>query len=170
MALTKNVVTYTQLADGIPIIYAGQEQHFNGSADPYDREALWFSNYDTTTELYSLIKSLNTIRQVASASSEAYLTWHMEVVYNDLNNIAIRKGDSSYMTLMVVNNLGTPALDYTVDIPDVGFPANLTVVDILACNEVVVGSYGALAAIFMGGLPMVYYPYFLLNGTGICDY
>ncbi|KAI9767536.1 MAG: Alpha-amylase A type-3 [Geoglossum simile] len=41
MALAKNVIAFTILADGIPIIYQGQEHHFDGSSDPANREALW---------------------------------------------------------------------------------------------------------------------------------
>jgi alpha-amylase len=59
------------------------------------------------------------------------------------------------MILMVVNNLGEAAENYSVDMPDVGFPAGLTVVDVLSCTEVVVDSSGGLEAHFMEGLPMV---------------
>jgi hypothetical protein len=63
------------------------------------------------------------------------------------------------MTLMVLNNLGEAAQNYTVDMPNVGFPSGLTVVDVLSCREVVVDSSGGLDAQFVEGLPMVsYYP------------
>lgn len=71
---------------------------------------------------------------------------------------------------MVVNNLGTQAENYSVKMPGVGFAAGLTVVDVLSCKNVTVDSTGALTASFVGGLPMVYYPYFLLPGTGWCGY
>ena len=59
------------------------------------------------------------------------------------------------MTLMVVNNLGENAQTYTVTMPNVGFPAGLTVVDVLSCRNVTVNSSGGLAAEFVAGLPMV---------------
>jgi alpha-amylase len=59
------------------------------------------------------------------------------------------------MILMVVNNLGESAENYSVDMPNVGFPAGLTVVDVLSCREVVVDSSGSLEAQFVEGLPMV---------------
>jgi hypothetical protein len=43
------------MSDGIPIIYAGQEQHYNGGNDPYNREATWLSGYNTSSVLYKLI-------------------------------------------------------------------------------------------------------------------
>ncbi|KAH8598317.1 hypothetical protein B0O99DRAFT_616401 [Bisporella sp. PMI_857] len=41
LTLIKTVVVLTMLQDGTPIVYQGQEQHFSGAADPYDREVLW---------------------------------------------------------------------------------------------------------------------------------
>jgi alpha-amylase len=54
MSLAKNAAAFTIMADGIPIIYAGQEQHYNGGADPANREAVWSSGYNTNAELYKL--------------------------------------------------------------------------------------------------------------------
>ncbi|CZR63650.1 related to alpha-amylase A precursor [Phialocephala subalpina] len=170
LVLARNILVFTMLQDGIPIVYQGQEQHFSGAGDPYDREALWTSNYDTSAPLYELTKQMNAIRSLAIAKSSDYLTWHTQIVYSDAHNVAFRKGTSSYMILMVVNNLGEQAENYSVTMPSVGFPAGLTVVDVLSCNNVTVDANGGLAAAFVGGLPMVYYPYFLLPGTGWCGY
>lgn len=66
--LAKNIVAFTILADGIPIIYQGQEQHYSavgGSNAPYNREAIWLSKYDTEATLYQFIKTLNNIRTYA---------------------------------------------------------------------------------------------------------
>jgi alpha-amylase len=41
ISLAKNVIAFTILADGIPIIYYGQEQHYAGGNDTDNREALW---------------------------------------------------------------------------------------------------------------------------------
>jgi hypothetical protein len=89
---------------------------------------------------------------------------------------------------MVLNNLGSNAQTYSVTIPGAGFPAGLTVVDVFSCKLVVVDSSGGLQANLVAGLPMVgsflrcfigwvtdemfqvYYPYFLLQGTGWCGY
>ncbi|KAH9829513.1 Glycoside hydrolase family 13 protein, partial [Teratosphaeria destructans] len=68
LALAQNILAFTLLADGIPIIYEGQEQHYDaegGSSDPYNREAIWLSGYDTAAPLYALVTTLNTIRKHA---------------------------------------------------------------------------------------------------------
>jgi alpha-amylase len=136
-------------------VYQGQEQHFSGAADPYNREALWLSGYPTTSPLYQLVKELNAIRSLAINKSSSYLTWHAQIVYSDAHNIAFRKGNASYMILMVVNNVGSSSHDYSILMPAVGFPTGLKVIDLLTCRTAVVDLNGALQAQFAGGLPMV---------------
>lgn len=75
MSLAKNAAAFTVMADGIPIIYAGQEQHYNGGADPANREAVWLSGYNTDAELYKLIAKANAIRSQAIAKNSRYITY-----------------------------------------------------------------------------------------------
>lgn len=75
MSLAKNAVAFTIMADGIPIIYAGQEQHYNGGSDPYNREAVWLSGYDTNKDLYKLIATGNAIRSHAIRQDDGYLSY-----------------------------------------------------------------------------------------------
>ena len=73
IAAAKNVLAFTMLTDGIPIVYQGQEQHYNaegGSSTPYNREAIWLSGYNTDAELYQLVTSLNAIRHNAILCTE----------------------------------------------------------------------------------------------------
>lgn len=74
MALAKNAAAFTIMADGIPIIYAGQEQHFSGAKDPNNREALWPSGYNTDSKLYRLISKANKIRNRAISQNKEYIT------------------------------------------------------------------------------------------------
>lgn len=74
MSQAKAVISYVILSDGIPIIYSGQEQHYSGGNDPYNREAIWLSGYSTTSELYKFIATTNKIRQLAISKDSSYLT------------------------------------------------------------------------------------------------
>lgn len=74
-ALAKNVAAFTIMADGIPIIYAGQEQQYKGGKDPNNREATWLSKYNTDSELYKFIGRANAIRNQAIYTSKDYLTY-----------------------------------------------------------------------------------------------
>jgi len=51
------------MAQGIPIIYYGAEQGYNGGSDPFNREPLWTSNFNTNTEEYSYIKTIIEFRK-----------------------------------------------------------------------------------------------------------
>ena len=155
LTLAKNIITYTMLADGIPIIYQGQEQHFHGATDPYDREPIWPTGYDTTSPLYVLVKQLNAIRSLAIARSDTYATYQTQIAYSDQHNIAFRKGDEKCMSLMVLNNIGERAENYTVEMKNVGFEAGSIVTDVLSCRNVMVDEYGGMEVPFVSGLPSV---------------
>jgi alpha-amylase len=74
-SLAKNVLAFTILSDGIPIIYAGQEQHYSGGSVPYNREATWLSGFDTSAELYQWIAQINQIRNYAIQWDTGYTTY-----------------------------------------------------------------------------------------------
>lgn len=65
------------MADGIPIVYAGQEQHYSGGNDPANREALWLSGFDTDSELYKLIATANGARNQAIAKGTNYTLYQV---------------------------------------------------------------------------------------------
>jgi alpha-amylase len=79
ISLAKNVAAFVILSDGIPIIYAGQEQHYSGAGDPANREATWLSGYDTTSELYQFIAKTNQIRNHAIWQNETYLSYNVSL-------------------------------------------------------------------------------------------
>ena len=69
-----NAVGFTFFADGIPILYYGQEQHFKGKNDPLNREALWLSKYDTKAEIYQFVANANKIRATAISKDKGYIS------------------------------------------------------------------------------------------------
>ncbi|RDW69853.1 hypothetical protein BP6252_08873 [Coleophoma cylindrospora] len=166
--LAKNIITYTMLADGIPIIYQGQEQHFSGGTDPYNREALWLSKYHTHSELYQTIKNLNLIRAVATNQSSTFLTSTTTTVYSDDNTVVFGKGESDHMVLTVVSNLGRHAKEATITIPAAGLPKNIQVTDVVNCHSVDVDANGGLEIKIKQGRPMVFYPRSLMESTDLC--
>lgn len=82
MSLAKNAAAFTIMADGIPIIYAGQEQHYSGGSDPNNREATWLSKYNTNSELYQLIAKANAIRNQAIYKSDKYTTYKVWIQHS----------------------------------------------------------------------------------------
>jgi alpha-amylase len=75
----KNVISFLFLSDGIPIVYAGQEQHYSGASDPANREAVWLSGYSTTAELYQWIATTNKIRKLAASADASYITTKVSI-------------------------------------------------------------------------------------------
>jgi alpha-amylase len=65
ISLLKNALAYVLLARGIPIVFYGTEQAFAGGDDPFNREDLWRSSFNTTTDLYKTIASLSFARAQA---------------------------------------------------------------------------------------------------------
>ena len=58
----KNGLTMTLTTVGIPIIYYGSEQGYNGGDDPNNRESMW-PNYNRDHELYVFIQALVRVRK-----------------------------------------------------------------------------------------------------------
>lgn len=171
MSLAQNVISFTMLTDGIPIIYEGQEQHYQsegGSGVPYNREAIWFSDYNTDAPLYVLVSQLNGIRNYAMTKDSAYTTTQTKVVYSDSSTIVMSKGTAGEQVVAVLSNLGDAGSSYNLTLSKTGYTSGQVVVDVLSCDSVTVDSSGDISVPMAGGLPRVYYPLSALSGSDIC--
>ena len=155
VALAQNAIAFTILADGIPIIYQGQEQHFSGSGDPGNREALWLSGYSTTSPLYRLIASVNQIRNEAIYVSSDYVNYKAWIVYSDSNTIATRKGFDGHQIIAVFTNKGANGNSYTLTLTNTGYTSGEKVTEILSCTAVTVDNNSSLPVSMGQGLPKV---------------
>jgi alpha-amylase len=81
-SLAKNAIAFTILSDGIPIIYAGEEQHYDGGAVPNNREATWLSGYNTSAELYQWISTLNQIRNYTIQNDDGFTTFQASCFFS----------------------------------------------------------------------------------------
>ena len=169
MALAKNAIAFQMLADGIPIVYQGQEQHFDGSSTPTQREQLWKSGYDTSAVLYKHIARLNAIRHLAIKNDDGYLSYNAYPVWTDDNIIVMRKGINDTQVIGVFNNFGASGSEnFTLLGTSSGFDAGMNVTDVLACDSFTMDDKGDLDIEIEGGVPMVLYSSKQLEGSGIC--
>ena len=170
ISLAKNAIAFTMLMDGIPIVYYGQEQHFSGGAIPDDREALWPSEYDTTSTLYKFIGVINAIRNHAIYIDNTYVTYNATVTYSDDSTIVIRKGNTGSQIVSVHTNLGASGSSYTLTLnsSETGFTAAESVTEVLSCDQYDVGSDGSLAVSMASGLPRVFIKTAALSGNDLC--
>ena len=152
-ALAKNVLTYTILSDGIPSVFQGQEQGFAGASDPYNREALWLSEYNKT-ELYTVIATLNGMRKQAISNNANWTTSGANVVYNDTSNIAYQKGVAGSQILTVLSNTGADGKNYTLNVPT-KYQANQQLVEVMGCTILNATNTGAMIVPMADGLPKV---------------
>jgi alpha-amylase len=165
VSLTKNAIAFTLLQDGIPIIYQGQEQFFKGGDVPADREALWTSQYSTTSTFYDFIKQINNLRNWVKQQETSYLTYKAQPSSPDSRTIVMRKGS----VVSVYNNRGANgAGSFTLSSSVSGFTPGQSVTEILTCKTSSADSSGELAITVTGGLPQVFYPTSSLSGSGIC--
>lgn len=138
------------------LVYEGQEQHYSGNNDPYNREAVWLSGYSTTSTLYTHIASLNQIRNHAiSVSGENYTTYKAWVVASGSSWLALRKGPDAAGIITVLTNSGASGSSTTVSVGSTGYASGATVVDIVSCGSVTAGSSGVISVTITGGLPKV---------------
>jgi alpha-amylase len=158
MSLCKNAIAFSMLADGIPIIYEGQEQHYSGGDDPYNREAVWLSDYSTTAPLYTFIATVNQIRNQAIYRDDDYLTYMAYPIYSDDSTIAMRKGFDGYQIVGVFTNLGVNSSSFTFSLGNTGFTSGEVVIEIVQCTKTTTDGSGNIAVSMKEGLPRVCSP------------
>lgn len=100
----QNTLVYLMLSDGIPIVYMGTEQNFvgnpnvsGGAGDPWNREALWRSNYNRSNWIYNYLSMLNRIR---SSFQQDFFTSHQQTIFVDNQTYIYRK---SSVIIVVAN-------------------------------------------------------------------
>ncbi|KAK3676020.1 hypothetical protein LTR78_004212 [Recurvomyces mirabilis] len=169
MARAKNMITYTILTDGIPVIYQGQEQHMNGDISPYmNRAPLWEAGYNTTFTLYQHIATLNQFRQHVIGTSPNYTTSLNEVIYQDLHSLAMRKGPSGDQVITVLNNNGITSAYFSLPIGGHDFPPGTQLTEILTCATMTVNDTSFLNVEMFAGTPKILYPSHLLQNSSLC--
>lgn len=156
------------LADGIPKMYYGQEQHATGNYSPYNRQAFWeISDYDTSAPLYNMTATLNSVRNHAISTDNRYATNHSITLYYDNSTYANRKGPEGVQIVTVLSNQGEKGGSYELSVPNAGLPGT-EFTEIFNCTTVSANSAGNITVQMGGGQPRVFFPTHQLNGSGLC--
>lgn len=161
IARLRNLAVLNILADGIPVLYYGQEQVLTGSNDPANREALWLTGYPTTNNLVPTITVLNVFRNYLVSTGAPFLTTLATYALQSSSIVSVRKGD---VVLVLTNSGNGVVTDTTVG----GFDNGVELVDVLSCGEKLRADSSGKLSIVLRGEPMVLYPRSLLSGSGIC--
>jgi alpha-amylase len=144
--LYKNALAMTLLTTGIPIVYYGSEQGYNGGADPKNRESLW-PNYDTSHDLYKFVQSVVSVRK-----SQKVYNYAQVQRYATTNFYAFSRGD---MLACFTNSGGSSV---TITLTYLPYSSGTTVCNALATNDCATVTSSGLTVTLSGGLPKVYVP------------
>jgi len=94
----KAALAFSMSSVGIPMVYYGDEQAYNGGQDPANREALW-SNMHTDSDIYGFLKTINRVRK----DSEFYKYEQIQR-FSDDSFYAFSRGDHLFV---FTNSLGS---------------------------------------------------------------
>ncbi|KAI0301148.1 glycoside hydrolase family 13 protein [Multifurca ochricompacta] len=153
-SLIRNAMTFPFVHDGIPIVYYGQEQGYQGGADPYNREALWFTAYQQDKPLVQHIKIMNAARKEAIEFSPSFLTTPMKLLAVEDHSMAVSKPPM----LALFTNIGSENSRGVTWHVDAVFPPNELLVDVLTCSKVVADQQGGVTVPCAYGMPQVLMP------------
>ncbi|KAF5348030.1 hypothetical protein D9758_010052 [Tetrapyrgos nigripes] len=171
-ALVKNALAWVFVNDGIPIVYYGQEQGYQGGEDPANREALWLSGYSTQNKpLLNQITALNAARKAAISANPKYTS--TKAVFHAQSDQALAIYKPPMLTLLTSGGDGS-STDWTVPASvssgisgNGAYAPGDTLVDVLTCDEVTVGNDGTVQAKASAGQPKVLMVKSL--GQGVCQ-
>lgn len=131
----ESALLYLLTMDGVPCIYYGTEQGFDGGNDPANREPLWWSGYDTTGDLFQWTAGLTRLRKAYEPlrRGEYRVTWASERTGDeeDAHIIAFERViDDQNAVLVVVNTYdnGTAHTSYQGNDMPVTFAPGTTLV------------------------------------------
>ena len=137
----QNAVTFLMFTTGIPIVYYGFEQRFNGSGDPVNREPMWTSGYNSSATLYKHIANLHRIRATASnlVGKSAYFASRANVLGTSAQYMAFERGP----LVVVVSNVGGNGTGEAFHVSSSKFSAGATITDLLSNTNMTVGYGGS---------------------------
>ncbi|KIK65914.1 glycoside hydrolase family 13 protein [Collybiopsis luxurians FD-317 M1] len=178
-SIVKNVMTWPFINDGIPILYYGQEQGYQGGNDPANREAyvvynlsilpsiltrprlipflfssLWSSGFNTDNKpLLTHVKTLNAARKQAISSNSNFLTTKATFIsQSDSSTLAVSKPP---LLALLTNGGSSSNAKWSIPSGAGLFSGGETLVDVLTCDTVTVDGDGGVSVSAKSGLPQV---------------
>ncbi|KAI7319724.1 alpha-amylase, partial [Hortaea werneckii] len=169
-SLAENIIVFTVMADGIPIIFQGQEQRQNGSSKWTDNRApLWEVGFDTSAPLYELIAVLNKSRKQLLTHSQDFSEHSSEVIFQDSHSFALRKGVPGSQVITILTNYGQDSGQTVIELANHGYLPGVELVELLTCTNLVVDDRGLLKVTLFAGRPGIIHSAAWLAGSGLCS-
>ncbi|KAJ3875382.1 GH13 alpha-amylase precursor [Lentinula edodes] len=164
-SIVKNAMTWPFINDGIPILYYGQEQGYQGGNDPANREALWLSGFNTENKpLVTHVKTLNAARKQAISYNSSFLTTKASFIsQSSTSTLAVSK--PPFLALLT-NGGSSSSVSWSIPSSAGLYTGSETLVDVLTCETVTPSSDGSLSVSASSGLPKVLMPAEALSKSG----
>jgi alpha-amylase len=155
-AALRNALSYLLTEPGIPCIYYGTEQEFQGGNDPTNREPLWWSRYATDGETFRHIQRLIALRKAYAPLRRGVVTVRWSTTNTAMEQDAgVFAFERSYMgkTVLVVLNTSdgktseTSAAAQGGQAMATGFAAGTTLREVYSDDPAATATVGAGAAL-----------------------
>ena len=140
-------LVYLLTIDGIPCIYYGTEQAFDGGPDPSNREDMWLSGFATDGATFKHVQQLIALRKELAPLRRGDVTFRWSTEHtgdeSDAGLLAFERAYQGARVLVLIN-----AKDRTLSHPGVptGFAPGTTLTDRLSGDQVAVGADGTIRA------------------------
>lgn len=141
----------------------------SGNYTPFNRGALWTTNYDTTSPLFKLTATLNKLRNHAISIDNHYVTNHSIELHSDNSTYATRKGPEGVQAVSVFSNQGTNGGKYQLALKDAYAPGT-EVMEVLGCSKLTTDDVGNLTVEMDAGEPRIFFPVAQLKNSGLCGF
>ena len=143
--MLKAALAYAMTSEGIPIMYYGTEQLFNGGGDPDDREPLWTTGLRTDGEMYQFVSQLN-----AARAQQQWWTQPQVERWADDTFYAYTRGD----TLVVLSNQSNGDQTRTITYHD--WDVDTVLVNFFDASDQVAVSSAGYTVTVSNGNPKIY--------------
>jgi alpha-amylase len=148
--LYQNALTYVLFGQGIPIIYYGSEQAFNGGNDPNNRETLW-NRMNPQSYFYLMIQKMVKFRNFIM--DELWNAEHVERYVMD-NFYAFSRGN----VFVATTNVGGSYSRLFYNVADHDFEEGQVLCNLLYPTDCVTITNGQLPVTLMNGESKIFYP------------
>lgn len=148
VAALRNALTLLMTEEGLPCLYYGTEQDFDGGNDPANREVMWKSGFDTGSATFVHVAKLTAVRKQFAAlrRGETKVVFSTEHTLDELDAGLFafeRAGDGAY-ALVVQNTNGRHESEAVLTTTQ---PSGSVLIDVLGAERqrFVVGAQGQVS-------------------------
>ncbi len=135
VAATEQALFLLMMMPGVPVLYYGTEQGFNGTNDPSNREDLWTSNYNQKHPMYLWIQQITNWRKQYASLRHGTMEFRWlsdrQGTGEDIGIIAFTRTTPGDIVLVVINTSdgGSSSTSFEGNLMPTGLPPGTVLID-----------------------------------------